>query len=1100
MKQLFVFASLFFFGSLVMHGQDTINDILDKLPAKTTVQQAHLMQQLSDAGAPAVLTLVKRLVPPRAQAVDVKERYALSGLAKYLGKSSENNQRQVIEAAFTDALNLGLDIEVEVFIIEQLQFFATSKSIEQLIDKATLLCEPAVNTISQIGTPEALQALIALSGSTQGYCLEVVTKAIAGFDLPLATDALLSMASSSDNDLVKTMALSALATSGRDGTYDLISSFAQSHRSVGNDLLLDLAETQAAKGNVKNLQPVIDQVTNTGTESQKGRAMKLIANYSGASAKKVLLKALKNGPESSILVANALKSEKSVPLAPYFKMIKKVDNQTKIALLEAAKARDYKPAATVAKTYLTSDDPMLQISAIQTLSHLEGKSSLSSLQNVLITAKDDRVLKVGAQEFSHWISKDNLDLMVTTLQKSSGKNKANLIDLIAERKMASIWPQIEPLLEDGDAMVRARAFAAIPRLTESASVTDLIALVSIARTDAEMATLEQAFALKASKSEDKSTIVDPLIDAFGTSNPTLLGHVFPFIGGPKALEFVSNSSDRSALIDWKSPDATPRLFSFIGTPNEAEAISSILRLTNHPDMPRDQQVLYLRKLMPLVNTIEDKKRVIQSLSNTKSHTAFIFLKNLITEKDLQLDVANALVRLALPDRGETVGLIGQDIRDGLMMADTILKGTEDEYTQAFLHNYLNAMPEKGGFVSMFNGTDLQGWQGLVENPIARDTMFRTVLRAKQIEADEKLKDNWKVEDGKIVFFGEGYQNLCSVKSYRDFELLVDWKISKGGDSGIYLRGTPQVQIWDTSLVQEGAQVGSGGLYNNQEHESKPLVVADNATGEWNTLRIIMIQDKVSVYLNGVLVTDNVVLENYWNRALPLFREGPIELQAHGTNLQFRDIYVREIESAPELPEIERNMGFVQLFNGVNLDGWVGNKTDYVVENGEIVIYPGGSGGSGNLFTEKEYENFTFSFEFKLTPGANNGLGIHAPLEGDAAYLGKEIQILDNDAPIYDSLHDYQYHGSIYGLVPAEKGALKPIGEWNREEVSVKGNQIRVVLNGQRIVSADLNVATRNGTLDGKDHPGLKKLKGHIGFLGHGSEVYFRNIRIREDTE
>jgi hypothetical protein len=1100
MKQLYVFATLFFFANLALSAQVQIDDILAKLPAKTTVQQAHLMQQLSEAGAPAIQTLVKKLVSPRAQAVDVKERYALSGLAKYLGKSTENTQRQVIETAFTDALDIGLDIEVEVFIIDQLQFFATSKSIDKLKTKATLLCEPAVNTISQIGTPEALQALIAMSSNTQGYCLEVVTKAIVGFDSPLAASTLLSMARTSDNEFVKMIALNALATPGIDSGYELISAFAKSNPSQGNGLLLDLVETQASKGNIINLQPALDQVTSTGIQSQQGRAMKLMARYLGASSKKVLLKALKKGPESAVLVANALASETKVPLAPYFKMIKKVDNQTKIGLLSAAKARDYKPATAAAKTYLAADDPMLQIVAIQTLSQLEGKSSLSNLQNVLISGKDDRVLKVAAEEFSRWISKDNLDQMVTALQKGNGKNKANLIDLISDRKMASLWPQVEPLLEDNDALVRASAFAAIPNLTESSSVTDLIALVSIAQTEEEMASIEQAFALKASLSEDKSAIVDPLIDAFGSSNPTLLGHVFPAIGGRKALEFIGNSGDQSPLIDWKLPEATPRLFSFLGTPNESKAISAILRLTNHPDMPRDQQVLYLRKLMPLVKTIDDKKRVIRSLSNTKSHTAFISLKNLIGEQDLQLDVANALVRLALPDRGETLGLVGQDIRDGLLIADTILKGTEDEYTQAFLRNYLDIMPEEGGFTSMFNGRDLEGWQGLVENPIARDTMFRTVLRSKQIEEDEKLKDNWKVEDGKIVFFGEGYQNLCSVKSYRDFELLVDWKISKDGDSGIYLRGTPQVQIWDTSLVEIGAQVGSGGLYNNQEHESKPLVVADNAVGEWNTFRIIMIQDKVTVYLNGVLVTDNVVLENYWDRALPIFREGAIELQAHGTNLQFRDIYVREIQSAPELPEIERNMGFVQLFNGINLDGWVGNKTDYVVENGEIVIYPGGSGGSGNLFTEKEYENFTFSFEFKLTPGANNGLGIHAPLEGDAAYLGKEIQILDNDAPIYADLKDYQYHGSIYGIVPAAKGALKPVGEWNREEVSVKGNQIRVVLNGQRIVSTDLNVATRNGTLDGKDHPGLNKLKGHIGFLGHGSEVHFRNIRIREDKE
>jgi hypothetical protein len=456
-----------------------------------------------------------------------------------------------------------------------------------------------------------------------------------------------------------------------------------------------------------------------------------------------------------------------------------------------------------------------------------------------------------------------------------------------------------------------------------------------------------------------------------------------------------------------------------------------------------------------------------------------------------------LLNLALPAPGESLGLYGPEIKAGLMQTDTILREEADEYSLSFLRKYLSLMPEEGGFVSMFNGKDLSGWQGLVENPLARDSMFSLELRMKQQEADAKLADNWKVENGVITFFGEGYDNLCSVKSYRDFELMVDWKITKNGDSGIYLRGSPQVQIWDPSMTDIGAQVGSGGLYNNEVHESKPLTVADNPVGEWNTFRIIMIDDKVTVYLNGVLVTDHVVLENFWNRELPIFREGPIELQAHGTNLQFRDLYVRELPGVPDLPEVEQNAGFKPIFNGINLDGWIGNKTDYVVENGEIVIYPGSSSGNGNLFTEKEYDNFILRFEFKLTPGANNGLGIHAPLGGDVAYAGKEIQILDNTAPIYANLEDYQYHGSVYGLVPASKGALKPVGEWNSQEVTVIGNQIRVELNGQRILFDDLNNATRNGTLDGKDHPGLLRLKGHIGFLGHGTEVRFRNIRIKE---
>ena len=189
-------------------------------------------------------------------------------------------------------------------------------------------------------------------------------------------------------------------------------------------------------------------------------------------------------------------------------------------------------------------------------------------------------------------------------------------------------------------------------------------------------------------------------------------------------------------------------------------------------------------------------------------------------------------------------------------------------------------------------------------------------------------------------------------------------------------------------------------------------------------------------------------------------------------------------------------GFVPLFDGQSLTGWVGNKSSYLVKDGMIVIEPQGGGG-GNLYTEKEYGNFVLRFEFQLTPGANNGLGIHAPLEGDAAYVGKELQILDNEAEKYATLQPYQYHGSVYGVIAAKRGYLRPTGDWNQQEVRVQHPYITVVLNGEVILEGNYLEASKNGTLDKKEHPGLQRSRGHIGFLGHGDVVRFRNIKIKE---
>lgn len=194
-----------------------------------------------------------------------------------------------------------------------------------------------------------------------------------------------------------------------------------------------------------------------------------------------------------------------------------------------------------------------------------------------------------------------------------------------------------------------------------------------------------------------------------------------------------------------------------------------------------------------------------------------------------------------------------------------------------------------GFVALFNGKDLTGWKGLVASPPKRAKMTPEELAEAQKKADEAMREHWQVVDGVFVFDGKG-KSLCTAKDYGDFELYVDWKIKPKGDSGIYLRGTPQVQIWDPASRPEG----SGGLFNNKKNPSKPLVCADNPIGEWNTFRIKMIGDKVTVWLNDKLVVDNVVLENYWERDKPIYSTGQIELQNHGNTLYFKNIYIREI--------------------------------------------------------------------------------------------------------------------------------------------------------------------------------------------------------------
>jgi len=407
-----------------------------------------------------------------------------------------------------------------------------------------------------------------------------------------------------------------------------------------------------------------------------------------------------------------------------------------------------------------------------------------------------------------------------------------------------------------------------------------------------------------------------------------------------------------------------------------------------------------------------------------------------------------------------------------------------------------------GFTPLFNGKDLTGWKGLVGDPISRAAMSPEELAKAQVEADSRIKAHWKVNEEAIEFDGSKADNcknnLCTAKEYGDFELYIDWKIKKAGDSGIYLRGCPQVQIWDTTYEpykQMENFKGSGGLYNNKKNPRQALVHADNKINSWNRFYIRLVGEKVLVKLNDKVVVDNVSMENFWEPDKPLYRLGSIELQNHSSPIRFKNIYIREIpaEEASQILDKMNSEGFVSLFNGKDFTGWKGPIDQYEIKEGSIVCK---QGKGGHIYTEKEYANFVAKVEFKLPPAGNNGLAIRYPGTGNAHKAGMtEIQILDSEHPKYANLHPTQYHGSVYGLIPAHRGYLRPVGEWNFQTVTVIGSEIKVELNGFTILDADVSQVKK--AKDGEVYPSSKRKKGHFGFAGHNDPVPFRNIAIKE---
>jgi putative heme-binding domain-containing protein len=409
-----------------------------------------------------------------------------------------------------------------------------------------------------------------------------------------------------------------------------------------------------------------------------------------------------------------------------------------------------------------------------------------------------------------------------------------------------------------------------------------------------------------------------------------------------------------------------------------------------------------------------------------------------------------------------------------------------------------------GFRPLFNGRDLTGWHGMTGfDPRELAKLSEEERKAKIDEWTADAKQHWSVENGELVNDGHGAY-LTTDEEFGDYELLIDYKTVALADSGIYLKYTPQVQIWDFTEAggkwNLGADKGSGGLWNNSPGApgKDPLVLADKPFGEWNSFRIRQVGARTSVWLNGQLVVDHAPLENLWDRAVPLVPRGGIQLQTHGGEIRWRNIFVREIpaEEANTLFREKSGSGFTSLFNGTDLTGWQGAVENYEVVEGAIRCK---DGHGGVLHTQDEYGDFQVRLEFKLPPAGNNGLAIRYPGEGDPAYVGMcELQVLDTEHPGYAGLDPRQAHGSAYGMVPAARGYHRPTGEWNYQEVTVRGSTIKVELNGSVILDADLSTVTE--FLGNSPHPGKDRPQGYFGFAGHSDPVEFRNIEIKRLDE
>lgn len=1132
MRRIKLYILLLIFSAVALtpvKGQDApgrtvttiVADALAQLPADKTADYSKTMTSLTSTGEEGLLSLIQMLKVPDTQSNDVIE-YAISGWTNFVANDAA--KRNTASSTFAKALQLPIDKKIKAFLIRQMELISGEDQIGVLAKLATdkMLSTPAVQALASMQSEKANEELLNALTKTNDEKVKInLINSLAYVGYEKAEQQLLGLLQQKPSPQLQAALLNAI---GQVGGYSSIlplkaaaesANFSYSKNNATNSFLqlLKKISPKYSKAVQSEAASLLSKATSLGLQDVRIAAMELLMGIHNSNKSKLLVEALKdNNPR---FLTNALNLYPGTDKKSIAAVLKKLSNNSTSAEAKTslvywlAKNKVAKAVPLIAKQ-LQSSNGMLQTAAVKSLAQIGNDEAVQILVQNLAAGSPALVNQVSAE----LLTVDNKklpNLLAPAYPSSSNEGKTAILKILELKKATAQYPLVLSQFTSGDQDIKLQAAKTLAAVSTQDNLPELFNLLE-ASEPAFVPALQHAInsALSYLPTPEQSRAITERMNI--SSKKSLYYNALANIGTPtelnkitadyKNLSGIDKAAAFDALTKWKSFDAVYSLLDILRSGTEktevSKAVETLIPLIAQSGKNGEIKALFLRELMQFAQNDSQKNMILRNLGNTSSYKALLYTAPFMDNEFLKENAAQAAMNIALSNPA----FLDENTAKILNKVSNTLSNPDAGYQREAIKKYLAENKTQASFVPIFNGKDLTGWKGLVGNPVSRSKMTKKELENAQKEADAKAQKNWVVENGELLFTGQG-DNLCTTKQYGDFEMLVDWKLYPGSepDAGIYLRGAPQVQIWDISRVNVGAQVGSGGLYNNTVNERNPSKVADEKLGEWNTFRIKMIGDRVTVWLNGELVVNNVIMENYWDRNLPIPAMEQIELQAHGSKVAYRDIYIREIPR-PEpfkLSKQEEKEGFKVLFDGTNMHEWTGNTTDYIIEDGVMAVYPNKQfkGTTQNLYTKDQFDNFVFRFEFQLTPGANNGLGIRTPMEGDAAYVGMELQILDNDAPIYEKLANYQYHGSVYGVIPAKRGFLKPVGEWNYQEVIADGDHIKITLNGEVIVDGNIREASKNGTMDKQKHPGLLNKSGHIGFLGHGSILKFRNIRIKE---
>lgn len=914
MKKIFI-AIVVLFVSVLSRAQDNrITAILDKEPANNATElnaNAAATAQLGEAG---IVDMLSMLQPP-GQADNTKIFDAISGFSFYSTQPNREQWRAMAVQAYAKALAKVSNKENQAFTISQLQIVGKDDAIitlkKYLNDER--LCDPAARALVKINSPTAKAALLAGLKTSQGNCTLHLVEAL-GDSKDAAAVKSISALIGKDKKLDK-VCLYALANIADPVSINLMANAAQKagftydETNATSAYLLYIANlgkknAVTATRLTKTLSTKADLANQVQTHTA---ALKLLVDIQGAKCTPTLIEAARNNNaqyrDAALKFAGPYINPTTT--AQWVAELNRAGKDEKIAIIKMLGYNNATAALPAIQKQLKNNDEDVVIAAVAAAGKIGQDKVLTDLLNLMrtgdqaqITAVQNALLIMKGPTVTTKVAK--------ALPDMPADGKVALISVLAARQAHSQIDIVTPLLDSPDPKVRAAAYASLKQLAGQDNLNQLFGLLASSTQPTETSDLQAAIIAVINRMKDRSAETAQTLaemDKAPAPKKPVYFNILASIGDKKSLAAVSkaynNGDDATkqsavtALSQWTDVTSAPELYRISKEATDAglknQALRGFIAAISKSDYPADEKIIYLRDAMDVAQTVPQKKLILEEASNNKTFPALVFVSKYLDDPQLQADAAEDVSTIALSDKS----FYGNDVKVWLTKAIAIKKGGDSDYEKVAIRKFINEMPPDAGLYPLFNNKDLTGWKGLVENPIVRSKMDAPTLAKAQHKADSIMNKGWYVKDSILNFSGNG-ENLCTIKQYRNFEMYVDWKIEKEGDAGIYLRGSPQVQIWDTSRVNVGAQVGSGGLYNNKAHESKPLKLADNAIGDWNNFHIIMKGDRVTVYLNGVLVVDNVVMDNYWDYNRPIFPKEQIELQAHGNHIYYRDIYLKEL--------------------------------------------------------------------------------------------------------------------------------------------------------------------------------------------------------------